>query len=368
MTRRLIAPIPMILTFILLFLASPLVHAADSPSSPKSATGEIIARVDGIDITEKMILDEIDRIAQELSKRLNPLLLAQKATLFFNQALERVTNFVLIQNVAKTESIIPDEEEFKKNIDEIVKRFPNKEAYLAALEKSGIDEKSLHEALRNKLIFDAVMKTNANLPPLPTDADVQKFYEENPDSFTTPEQVKASHILLRVDASASDEEKAKTKKRLEDLKADIQGGKITFADAAKQNSQDPGSGANGGDLDYFSHGQMVKPFEDAAFSTTTGQMSDIVETQFGYHLIQVTDHKQGSKVPLDEVKDKVKTYLEQQNNSKAIETYITDLRGKAKIEQLVTEEQWGEKHPSGGGLIGQPKSDQSIQIDPNELK
>ena len=115
------------------------------------------------------------------------------------------------------------------------------------------------------------------------------FFENNPQYFKRPEEVKASHILIQVAPDANDEEKLAARKKIEDIQKKIEAGD-DFADLARQYSEGP-SNVNGGDLGYFDRKKMVKPFSDAAFDLKPGQVSDIVETQFGYHLIKVYDKK-----------------------------------------------------------------------------
>jgi peptidyl-prolyl cis-trans isomerase D len=124
-----------------------------------------------------------------------------------------------------------------------------------------------------------------------SDADLQTYYKDNTARFGTKEERRASHILITAPTgmAAADREKAKAK--AEQLLADVKKAPNTFAEVARKNSQDPGSAEKGGDLDFVTRGAMVKPFEDAMFSLKKGEISGIVETEFGYHIIQVTDIK-----------------------------------------------------------------------------
>jgi peptidyl-prolyl cis-trans isomerase C len=108
-----------------------------------------------------------------------------------------------------------------------------------------------------------------------------------------------------------------------------------FAALAKENSADPGSAANGGDLGFFQQGQMVGPFNDAAFSLAPGATSDLVETDFGFHIIRVAEKKAGRTIPLEEVKPQVEQYLQQKNRQEQTETFVDSLKAKGKIEVLI---------------------------------
>ena len=145
----------------------------------------------------------------------------------------------------------------------------------------------------------------------PTDADLRRLYSQNQDSFRTPERVKVRHILLKTEGKpASDEPKIKA--RAEDLLKQIRGG-ADFAALAKQNSEDPGSAVNGGSMpDWVTRGQTVPEFEKAAFSLKPGQTSDLVKTQYGYHIIQVPQHEDARLRPFEEAKGELMVQAKKQ--------------------------------------------------------
>jgi len=163
-----------------------------------------------------------------------------------------------------------------------------------------------------------------------TEEESKAYYNENAAMFTQPEQVRASHILVKVDPKADEATKQAARKKIEDVQAKLKNGG-DFAELAKQYSEGP-SNVKGGDLGYFQHGQMVKPFEEVAFATMPGEVSDIVETNFGYHLIKVTDKKPETKTSYDEVKDKLDEYLKREKEQKEVLKYAEELRAKAKVE------------------------------------
>jgi peptidyl-prolyl cis-trans isomerase D len=146
----------------------------------------------------------------------------------------------------------------------------------------------------------------------PADADLRRMYSQNLDSFRTPERVKVRHILLKTEGKPASEE-PKIKARAEDLLKQIRGG-ADFAALAKKNSEDPGSAANGGEYpDWVTRGQTVPEFEKAAFSLKAGQISDLVKTQYGYHIIQVLQHEDARVRPFEEVKGELTTQWKKQH-------------------------------------------------------
>lgn len=155
----------------------------------------------------------------------------------------------------------------------------------------------------------------------PSEADLKKYYDDNIAKFKTAGEVRASHILVAVPANASAADRDKAKQKAQSLLAQVKAHPDQFAQIAQQNSDDPGSKDKGGDLGFFGPGMMVKPFSDAAFKLKKGEVSDVVQTDFGYHIIKVTDIKPESTKPFDDVKAGIATQLK---NEKAAKAYAED--------------------------------------------
>ncbi|SOE81734.1 peptidyl-prolyl cis-trans isomerase D [Caballeronia arationis] len=149
----------------------------------------------------------------------------------------------------------------------------------------------------------------------PTDADLKKYYDDNIQRYRTEGEVRASHILINAPKDGSAADKAKAKAKADELLTQVKAHPDQFAQIAEKNSEDPGSASKGGDLGYFSRGMIAggKAFDDAAFGLKKGEVSDVVQSDFGYHIIQATDVKPASTKPFDEVKDALtKDYVAQQ--------------------------------------------------------
>src|SRR5450830_121271 len=147
--------------------------------------------------------------------------------------------------------------------------------------------------------------------------EIPEIYKSNTKAYSVDEQRRASHILIAVSKDASAADKAKAKAKADSLLAEVRKNPSVFAKLAKENSQDPVSAERGGDLDFFGKGAMVKPFEDAAFKLAKGQISDVVQSDFGFHIIEVTDIKAAVVKPLDEVKAQIAADIKKQKASKA---------------------------------------------------
>lgn len=146
----------------------------------------------------------------------------------------------------------------------------------------------------------------------PSDSELRAYYEQNNAALAQQEQRRARHILLTVDPGASADDKGKVRAQADALLAQLRQSPDRFAELARTRSQDPGSAAQGGDLDYFGRGAMVKPFEDAAYALAKGEISPVVETEFGFHIIQVTDIRRPTPEPFEAVRAKLTAELSKQ--------------------------------------------------------
>jgi len=146
--------------------------------------------------------------------------------------------------------------------------------------------------------------------------EIAKYYESNLSKYGEPEQRRASHILISVKRDAGDEDKRKARERAEGVLAQLRKSPGSFADLAKKESGDPGSASQGGDLGFFARGMLVRPFEEAAFSLKPGQISDLVESDFGFHIIKITGIRPGKVKTLEEVRPEIERELRKQQAGK----------------------------------------------------
>ena len=152
------------------------------------------------------------------------------------------------------------------------------------------------------------LKKSINVP----EDELRKYYAQNESRYATPEERRVSHILVKSEKSAAAAEREKARAKAETLLAEVRKSPASFADIARKNSDDPGSAAKGGDLDFFGRGAMVKPFEDAAFSLKQGEISGVVESDFGYHILEVTGIRGGGKKSFDQVRSEIENEVKTQ--------------------------------------------------------
>lgn len=192
------------------------------------------------------------------------------------------------------------------------------------------------QALIEYVVLDlASLKKSVAAP----EEELRKYYEENVSRYTAAEERRASHILIKADKDMSAAERKKARDQAEALLAQVRKSANSFAEVARKNSQDPGSAAKGGDLDYFGRGAMVKPFEDAVFAMKVGEISSIVESDFGYHIISLTGTRGGTKKSFEsvrpEIEEAVKTQLARRKFSESAEVFTNTVYEQADSLQPV---------------------------------
>lgn len=172
--------------------------------------------------------------------------------------------------------------------------------------------------------------------------DLRRSYKENEARYSTPEERRASHILIKVDAGASADQKKAARTKAEGLLAQLKQNPAQFAELARKNSDDPGSAVNGGDLDFFGHGAMVKAFDEAAFKLKKGEISGLVETEYGFHIIQLTDVRGGTAQPFDtvraQIEDEARKQLAQRQFAEAAERFTNGVYEQSDSLKPVADE------------------------------
>ncbi len=293
-----------------------------------------IAIVNGENIL-KSDLDRNMKMAVAANPKLDPRFNKQAYLKLQKEILDYLINQELMYQEGKKSNLIATEAEIEEKVADVKKSFPNQETFEQVLKQQDLTEKRLRELIGRVITMQKVIE--AKIKPLAkpiTDKDIADFYESHKEGFKETEKVKARHILIKVDSGASEQERAEAKEKIESILNEINKDGSNFADMAKKHSQCPTS-IQGGDLGYFTRGQMVKPFEDAAFALQPGQISGIVETEFGYHVIFVEDKKPERQLELGEVSEQIKEALTDEELDIALANWIKPAREKASIKILL---------------------------------
>ncbi len=240
-----------------------------------------------------------------------------------------VTREVLLQEASRLGIDVSDEE-FDMALQQFQDQFPNESQYRIALESEGLSveqfESELLIQLRvNKLVTREVLAKVQVTPEMARD-----YYDANPQEFRQGERVAARHIIISTQDLETEAELTDARERAEAARSRVEAGE-DFAAVAVEVSEGP-SAPNGGDLGIFGRGQMVPAFEEVAFALDTGEISGIVETQFGYHVLQVTERFPAESVSFEEIGPQIQAYLTEQEQAMASQEYVSALRSAATVE------------------------------------
>ena len=247
--------------------------------------------------------------------------------------LDNLVGRELLKQEADKKAIKSDAAEVDAQMENLKKRFGTEEEYQGTLKKMNLTEESLKKQFSSEIVLRKLLEQEVASKIVLEPNEAKEFYDSNPEVFKAPEMIRASHILVKVEQNATPEEKAKALEKMKGIQKKIQDG-ADFAQVAKEVSDCP-SKENGGDLDFFQKGQMVGPFETAAFSLKPGQVSDIVETEFGYHLIKLTDKKGPGVMTFEEMQPRIEQHGKSEKMTQQVTQYVDKLKSKAKIEILV---------------------------------
>jgi peptidyl-prolyl cis-trans isomerase C len=301
-----------------------------APAKPVPAQlPDVIARVNG----EPLKKEDFDRMVKTIEARAGRPIPPERRDEILRGALDQLITYTLLSQESQKRGVKVEPAEIDAKMGQLKSQFPTQEAFDKALKERGMTADSLRKDALVDLSVSKLMDAEVATIPGPSDADAKDFYDKNQDKFKEEEQVRASHILVKVDESADPATKQKARAKIDGVLKQVKAGG-DFAKLAQENSDD-GSASQGGDLNYFGKGQMVGPFDKVAFELKPGQISDVVQTQFGYHIIKVVDKKTGRTVPFEEAQAKIKDYLTGQKKQQHADTFIESLKKKSKIEVLI---------------------------------
>jgi peptidyl-prolyl cis-trans isomerase C len=307
--------------------------AQTPPAAPKPVPAQlpdVVARVNGESVTKA----DFERAVAALEGRAGGPVPAEQRDQIFRNVLDQIVAYKLLVQETQARKVNASDEEVNARLQQIQSQFQSEEEFkkMIAARNTTLDQlrSDAQQDIAVQKMIDAEIAPKISVKP----EQLTDFYTKNPDQFKQPERVHASHILIGVPRGADAAAKAQAHAKAEQILKDVKAGK-DFAALAKEHSQDPGSAVNGGDLGFFQQGQMVGPFNDAAFSLASGAVSDLVETEFGFHIIKVTEKQAARTVPLDEIKPRLEQFLLQQNRQEQTDAFIKGLRSKGKIELLL---------------------------------
>jgi peptidyl-prolyl cis-trans isomerase C len=306
------------------------IKEANAPAAAKPAeTNDIAVTVNGSVITEAEVDARLKPYLDRAAGRIDPNMLEQYKKRLRAQALDGMILERIMDEQVKNAGITVSDNDVNEKIGELLtQQGMTIDGLKSLLTAQGQSLDEFNRQMKKGLAYEKFVDKQVG-PVEINDADALEYYKQNEEDYNTPEQVRASHILIKVSPTATEEEKAAAKTRMEKLLKEIKEGS-DFATLARENSDCP-SKVKGGDLGFFERGAMVKPFEDAAFGMKPGQMSDVIETQFGYHIIKVTDRKTAGVTPFEKEKPEIIKTLQQVKKGESFRKYIAKLKAEAKV-------------------------------------
>ena len=302
--------------------------AVMEPALSEEAAAVVVAKVNGKDITEGEIHKVLGLFKKQMGARVPPDQMEAALPRIRERIVEElVMRQIMLAEVAK-QGISLSDSEFAEIKQELAAELPAGTTLETYMAETGTTETEMREQMAVRKMIMA----KADALAKPTDEEIQKFYDENKEGFAQGETVTASHILIKLDPTDDEAAKAAKRARIEDLRKQALEG-ADFAELAKANSDCPSASA-GGDLGSFGRGQMVPEFEDAAFSQPTGSVGEVVETQFGYHIIKVTEHQEAKAIDFNEAKARISDILFSQKQQDAVKEYVEGLRKQADVQRF----------------------------------
>lgn len=306
--------------------APPPAEKTPEPPKPVPATiPAVVARVNGQPIPKSAF----DRMLKQMETQAGQAVPPNRRDEIYRAVLDQLVTYTALVHEAKARRIEVPADEAKKagdaKIAELRQQIPDPKAFDRAMAERNMTLDRLRQDIRNDLAINRMMEAElAGLPPV-SDADVQEFYQKNPDEFSG---VRASHILIRPDGF-DEASKKKARAQAEDVLKQARAG-ADFAELARKHSAD-GSAQQGGDLGFFTRTAMVPAFSKAAFALKPGEISEVVETQFGFHVIKATERKD---VALPEASEKIRAFLTAKRRDERQQAFVAEVKGRSKIEVL----------------------------------
>ncbi|KFO66596.1 hypothetical protein ER57_16375, partial [Smithella sp. SCADC] len=263
-----------------------------------------------------------------------PLTCAQIASLQ-KEVIESLIRREILHQESRKAGIKIDKKDITKEIDAIKKQFLSDAAYKNELSRRNLPEDTLRAQLERNLLIQKYVEQQFLKKVKVTDADVMAYYESHLAALKQPLQVRVSHILIQSDSKSEASRKPEARRKAEQILKDLKDGR-DFRTLAREQSDGP-TRTSGGDLGYVGRGQLEKQFESVIFNLKKDEISDVIETDYGYHIFKVMDIKPESIVAYDNVKEQIKQLLLQDKAKKEADEYARKLREKSAVKILLPE-------------------------------
>jgi peptidyl-prolyl cis-trans isomerase C len=289
--------------------------------------------INGVDITRAKVNSQVDHMINQ--RGLNSGGITQPAVYqqLQQEVVERLITQELLWQEAQRREVVASDSDVDEQLAKMKSGFDNEQAFLFQIQAGGFTESAYHEDIRQQRSVQNMIAGELAREVTVSDEEIEAFYNENIEQMTLPEAIRARHILMK---AAVDDESAResARERITAVQQELRDG-ADFAALATEFSEAP-SAPKGGDLGFFGRDQMVPSFENAAFALQPGEISEVVDTQFGYHLIKLEERREAQTVPVEEAAERITAYLTQDKLQEAVEDLVDELHAAATIENALT--------------------------------
>lgn len=287
-------------------------------------------KVNGETIPERAIVTELKRLMDFYSRHVSREELGRSMETLLAKAKEHAIGTRLLLDEVRRRHVEVPESEVDASMVEMVKKAGNDRQLDAMLKKQGITREQLRGSIRvGKQLDRLVARITSSVAECPEE-DLRKFYEEHGDRYVAPDEAQVRHILVKP-ASSSEADKAAAQSQLETLRHRIMEGE-DFAGLAAAHSECPSGKQTGGSLGWLKQGATLAEFDAVVFDMEVGEISEVVETPLGMHIIEKLDHAQGEPMPFEDVRDRIRDLLMHERKGHALSEYVAQLRKDAKVE------------------------------------
>ncbi len=302
-------------------------EAIGDPADPATFP-DIVAIVNGVEIPKAELLERIAGAEAQMGGSPGP-----KTIAFYREVLDQLVGAQLLYQASRDRDMLAVSADVDKELDNLKSRFPQPDLFEQSLEAQGMTLDELRTEMQRNLSIQNLIETDIVSQVSISTEDMRRFYDENQDQMRQPERLRLSHILKSVDPEATAEERATVLTAIEGVFLEAKSG-ADFAALAREHSEDPGSAQNGGELTVM-RGQTVPPFEQAAFALEPGGLSPVVETQFGYHIIKLSERIEGQLMPYEDVQPRIEQRLKQEAIQTGMNEAIALLKESGEVELFI---------------------------------
>ncbi|MSN26259.1 MAG: hypothetical protein GJV46_10385 [Geobacter sp.] len=298
-------------------------------TSTAAPASKVVAVVNGVNLSEADLNQEIN-ILMPMNQPFHGKISDEKLKKVQSDAMKILVDYELKAQDAHSKGMKIPQSVIDEEMNKLAIKFKSKEGLVAAYKGAGFTNKSFHRIMERRLLAEKILAAEVDDKVSVTPEKIKEYYDTNLEKYNKPEEFRASHILLKVDPGSNQEQRSVLRAKAEALLKRIKGGE-KFEEIALNESDDP-SKIKGGDLGYFHAGQTIGEFDAAVTKLKVGEISDVVESLYGYHIIKLTDRNPPRQIPFEEIQDKIKKDMIASQKKQLLEDWMDGLHKKAKIK------------------------------------